>query len=375
MSTKMQPTLSRSRTAIAIGIALFSLSTVSIAAVTERPAIGLDDTATITGTDAIAIPVLDNDGEVDPATLSLLAAPSKGTVTKTGNTLTYTPSADFSGTDTFTYTITEKEWRKNAAGEFKFETFDLVDINSKAPITSTYPNPSDAANPVTIYDGEQPAMGFWNESPKDPAAGVVGKSYKPNDTTMEIGSCAQGADSALIKLAMTWKAERYPVAGGNVGGNMFTITSSKTPSPDETTSQALVLKVNKNDTTSIRLNGSDYTTTSNTGISDSSGKWEFTATANWAEMTAAEFAAMDVTVLASVYNNKTWYNNATAFQATADYSLCTLATKTVTVTVNASTEPTTPDTDDDDDSGGSGSLGGLSLLLIAAFGMGRRRLS
>ncbi|MEV7974388.1 Ig-like domain-containing protein, partial [Cellulomonas sp. NPDC089187] len=56
---------------------------------------------------AVEIPVLDND-VVTNGGISGTTDPANGTVTvNTDGTITYTPNADFSGTDTFTYTITD----------------------------------------------------------------------------------------------------------------------------------------------------------------------------------------------------------------------------------------------------------------------------
>ena len=84
---------------------------------------------------------------------------------------------------------------------------------------------------------------------------------------------------------------------------------------------------------------------------------------------------MDVTVLASLFNNKTWYNNGATFEATVDYTQCALNTSTMTVTVTDDTSDNGDgdgDGDGDDDggsSGGGGALSALSLLVMSMFGL------
>ncbi|MGV0599578.1 Ig-like domain-containing protein [Mycolicibacterium pulveris] len=56
----------------------------------------------VTGTDPDAV-------AGDVVTLTEVTQPQNGTVTYEGGTLTYTPNADFHGTDTFTYTISDEE--------------------------------------------------------------------------------------------------------------------------------------------------------------------------------------------------------------------------------------------------------------------------
>lgn len=85
--------------------------TVSVASVNDAP-IANDDTATTVRNNSVQISVLANDN-IDPAnegqavtvTVAQANRPTNGTVSITNNVVTYTPNLDFSGTDSFTYTI------------------------------------------------------------------------------------------------------------------------------------------------------------------------------------------------------------------------------------------------------------------------------
>ena len=66
-----------------------------------------DDTVTTSGGTAVAINPLANDIDLlgnNPITINSFTQAANGTVTQNGNTFTYTPNANFSGVDTFTYT-------------------------------------------------------------------------------------------------------------------------------------------------------------------------------------------------------------------------------------------------------------------------------
>ncbi len=68
-----------------------------------------DDRASTDEDTPVAIDVLANDrdpdGRLDPASLTIVFAPQNGTVEVRNATVRYTPSADFSGTDRFAYTV------------------------------------------------------------------------------------------------------------------------------------------------------------------------------------------------------------------------------------------------------------------------------
>ncbi len=74
-----------------------------------------DDSATTPYQTPVVVPVLDNDTidgvapvPVEDVTMSIETAPGNGTVEiNSDGTITYTPNAGFSGTDTFVYRITE----------------------------------------------------------------------------------------------------------------------------------------------------------------------------------------------------------------------------------------------------------------------------
>lgn len=89
-------------------------ASVSTASLNHSPPTAASDTASVPENSSVTIPVLNNDMDPDgdmnpPRTLTIASNPPNGTVTVNADgTLTYTPKADFSGTDTFTYTVCDQ---------------------------------------------------------------------------------------------------------------------------------------------------------------------------------------------------------------------------------------------------------------------------
>jgi hypothetical protein len=67
------------------------------------------DSASTVSPNPVTINLLANDTDANGDTLSVTAntAPANGTVTRTGGSATYTPAAGFSGTNSFTYTLSD----------------------------------------------------------------------------------------------------------------------------------------------------------------------------------------------------------------------------------------------------------------------------
>ncbi len=79
----------------------------------NRPPTAVNDTATTTEGGAVSINVASNDtddGGVDITTVEIVGAPLHGGALSNGNgTVTYTPEIDFTGSDTFTYTVADSQ--------------------------------------------------------------------------------------------------------------------------------------------------------------------------------------------------------------------------------------------------------------------------
>ena len=82
--------------------------TVTVNPVNDAP-VAADDAATTDEDAAVTIDVLGNDTDVDGDTLTIqsVGTPANGTAAIVGGKIVYTPNANFNGTDTFSYTVSD----------------------------------------------------------------------------------------------------------------------------------------------------------------------------------------------------------------------------------------------------------------------------
>ncbi|RMB56458.1 tandem-95 repeat protein, partial [Dokdonia sinensis] len=127
-----------------------------------------DDTATTDEDTPVDISVLDNDDlGTEPTTITDVTDPANGTVTINGDgTVTYTPDADFSGTDTFEYTITDDNGNTSTATVDVTITAtpdaedDIATTDEDTPVDiSVLDNDDLGTEPTTITDVTDPANG------------------------------------------------------------------------------------------------------------------------------------------------------------------------------------------------------------------------
>ncbi|WP_279349256.1 Ig-like domain-containing protein [Erythrobacter litoralis] len=132
-------------------------STISVVEVNDPP-VAVDDPQRTTGEDTplanIAVLGNDTDAEGDPLTV-IGASATNGTVTINGDgTLNYTPRADFNGTDTITYTISDGRGGTSSA----IVPITVTPVNDAPVATQSLPNQvhTDAAADISV----QTAGGF-----------------------------------------------------------------------------------------------------------------------------------------------------------------------------------------------------------------------
>lgn len=76
---------------------------------TNNAPVAIDDSATTSAATAVNIPVLanDTDADGDPLSIASVTQPTHGTASIDGTAVHYTPAAGFSGTDSFTYSVSD----------------------------------------------------------------------------------------------------------------------------------------------------------------------------------------------------------------------------------------------------------------------------
>ncbi|MEB4590885.1 Ig-like domain-containing protein [Candidatus Thiothrix sp. Deng01] len=172
------------------------------------------DTASTTQDTAVTVDVLANDSDADGDTLSIesFTQGGHGTVTATGGKLTYTPSAGFTGSDSFTYTVsdgtdtaTSTVQVQVAAGSTLSASNDTYTIEANSPATSLgiLANDTVPAEGTTISIATAPAHGnvevVGNHVEYTPTADYVGQdsfTYAVSD----------GTDTASATVTMIMQA-------------------------------------------------------------------------------------------------------------------------------------------------------------------------
>lgn len=117
----------------------------------NNPPVANTDAAATSQNTAVSIDVLindsDADGALDPATVTVVSLPSNGTITGINSAtgvITYTPNAGYTGTDAFTYTVSD-----TAGAASNVATVDLA-ISGSGPVIFTF-NPSEDAYVYSPY--------------------------------------------------------------------------------------------------------------------------------------------------------------------------------------------------------------------------------
>ncbi|MBK8284812.1 MAG: tandem-95 repeat protein [Ahniella sp.] len=188
------------------------------------PAAANDVATTGRGT-AASINVLANDTDPDGDSLSIgtVGTPANGTAVITGTTIRYTPNANFVGTDTFTYTISDgRNGTATAAVTVAVQDNPPVAVNDSASTPSATPvtlnvlaNDSDPQNdPLSLVSTATPANGSVTFSangsvtytPNAGFSGVDTFNYTVRDSN---GSTATATVSVTVSAL---PANRSPIA-------------------------------------------------------------------------------------------------------------------------------------------------------------------
>lgn len=206
-----------------------AIVTILISAVNDAP-LALADTLTTTEDTALSIPgasLTANDTDVDGDSLSVVAVSASssqsGTVALVGSTISYTPAANFSGSDTFTYTVSDGQGGNATA----IVTVSVTPVND-APLAT--------ADTLTTTE--------------DTALSVAGASLTANDTDVDGGSLsvvavsASSSQSGTVELvgstvvytpAANFNGSdtfSYTVSDGRGGSAAATVTVNVTPVND-----------------------------------------------------------------------------------------------------------------------------------------------
>jgi cysteine-rich repeat protein len=163
------------------------------------PPVAVDDAATLDEDTALAISVTANDSDVDHDALTVVAVtqPAHGTAVASAGQVTYTPDANFHGSDRFTYTIDDGHGLQASATV----TLTILSVND-APVA--------VDRSATAFDGDPVAIALLaSDVDGDPLTFAIGQGP------------THGTVSAVIGGTVT-----YTPAAGFTGTDSFTYTAS-----------------------------------------------------------------------------------------------------------------------------------------------------
>src|SRR5207244_3575371 len=171
-------------------------SSITITAVNDAP-VAVNDAVTTAEDTAVSGNVLANDTDVDAGTTltaSLAASPAHGTVTLAANgAFTYTPAANYNGTDSFTYKANDGTVDSNTAtvtitvtavNDAPVAVNDAVTTAEDTPATiAVLANDSDAdGDALTVSIGSQPSHGTATVNADQTIAYAPAADYNGSDS-------------------------------------------------------------------------------------------------------------------------------------------------------------------------------------------------
>ncbi|MDY3559679.1 S8 family serine peptidase [Gemmata sp. JC673] len=130
----------------------------------NRTPVAAGDLATTAEDTPVAIPVLANDSDdvgLDPATVAVVTGPANGTVSVSAvGVVTYTPNANFSGTDSFTYTVKDGGGEVSNVATVSINVTAVADaptlvVGTAAAGNENTPIPLDISAALTDLDGSE----------------------------------------------------------------------------------------------------------------------------------------------------------------------------------------------------------------------------
>jgi hypothetical protein len=162
--------------------------------------VAVNDNGTVMEDSSITILVLynDSDPDGDPLTITGYAQGANGSVSQNGDSLTYTPNADYFGSDSFSYTISDGNGGTDSASV----NITVVNVNDP-PNAANDTGSTTAGNPTTIN--------------------VLGNDSDPEGDPLTVASVTQGSHGSVSNNGSN---VTYTPNAGFTGTDSFTYTIS-----------------------------------------------------------------------------------------------------------------------------------------------------
>ncbi|MCI0393414.1 MAG: tandem-95 repeat protein [Chloroflexi bacterium] len=199
--------------------------TIAVNPVNDAP-VAVDDSATTNEDNPVAVAVLANDSDVDGDSLTVASVtpPANGTaVIQPDNRIVYTPTTNFNGPDSFTYTINDGQGSMDTATV----TVNVLSVND-APqaVNDAVVTPEDTAVTMAVLDNDvdvdgdiltvtavtTPARGTAAINPDNTITYTPSADYEgPDSFVYTISDGNGGTDTALVIITITSENDN-PVA-------------------------------------------------------------------------------------------------------------------------------------------------------------------
>lgn len=226
------------------GLAYSNTATVSITItpVNDAPVASNKNITTNEDT-AVAVALSATDVENSPLTYAIVSGPTHGVLSGTAPNLTYTPNANYSGADSFTYKANDGGLDSNVATV-------IITVNSvnDAPVASnsSFTTNEDTAKTgfLVATDGDNDPLVFTIVT--QPTKGTVSINSSTGEYTYTPNLNANGSDSFTFK-----------VNDGTVNSNTATVSITITPVNDAPVANDLSITVNEDTTFNGNLTATD----------------------------------------------------------------------------------------------------------------------
>jgi VCBS repeat-containing protein len=154
------------------------------------------DTATVDEDSSVTIPVEDNDTHALPASVSINSAPGHGTATMSGTKVVYTPAANYNGSDSFTYKLTDTVGH-SATGTITVTVKPVKDPPTASGSGRTTAEDTPLTGTLAASDADGDTLTF---SKTDPAHGTVSVNASTGAFTYTPAANYNGPDGFTFKV-------------------------------------------------------------------------------------------------------------------------------------------------------------------------------
>ena len=214
--------------------------TISVASVNDKPVVAGQSVEVNEG-EPVSITLTGSDEDGDDLTFTVVSQPESGTLSGTTPNLAYSPKANYSGSDSFTFKANDGSADSNTATV----TVSVVSVNDKPVVAGQSVNvDEDGSVSITLEGSDADGDGLSFTVVSQPKNGAL-SGTAPNLTYSPKANYS-GSDSFTFKTS-----------DGEIDSNTATVTISVASVNDEPVVAGQSVEVNEGEPVSITLTGSD----------------------------------------------------------------------------------------------------------------------